>query len=282
MSDIRNALTVDVEDYYQVSAFENHIPRDKWDKYPTRIEKNIEKILSLFSEYNISATFFVLGWIAERNPEIVRRIAESGHEIASHGYSHVRITQQTPKEFQEDIVKTKNILENICGIQVKGYRAASFSIDSENHWAHAELEQAEYQYSSSIYPVRHDLYGIPDAPRFPYKPVGRNLYEIPISTIQWMKHRIPCGGGGYFRLYPYLFSRFMISHVNNKESMPCIFYFHPWELDVNQPRQEGLNIKTRTRHYLNLNRMESRIKRLLCDFRWDRMDNIFDRNNLDK
>lgn len=280
MINIKNALSVDVEDYFQVLAFEDHISRDDWDKYPTRIDRNLEKILELFNENNISATFFVLGWIAERYPAIIRRIVESGHEIASHGYSHIRVTQQNPADFKEDITKTKNILENLCGVQVKGYRAASFSIDSVNHWAHAELEQAGYQYSSSIYPVRHDLYGIPDAPRFPYKPVGGNLYEIPISTVQWMKYRIPCGGGGYFRLYPYFFSRFMMNYVNNREGMPCVFYFHPWELDPNQPKQQGLSIKTRTRHYLNINRMESRVKKLLRDFNWDRMDNIFTGNNM--
>jgi len=275
MNKIRNALTVDVEDYFQVSAFENHISRDNWDKLPSRIEENIEKLLTIFNEHSVVATFFMLGWIAERHPIMVRKIAKSGHEIASHGYSHVRVSQQSPQEFREDISKTKKILEDICGMPVIGYRAASYSINSTNHWAYEEIERTGYKYSSSIYPIKHDLYGIPDAPRFPYKVQTRELLEIPITTIEFMGRRIPCGGGGYFRLFPYVVSKAMINFINKKENKPCVFYFHPWEIDINQPVQSGLGIKTRIRHYLNINKMEIRIRRLLNDFKWGRMGSIY-------
>jgi len=225
-------------------------------------------------EKNTFATFFMLGWVAERFPNMVRDVVQAGHEIASHGYSHVRITEQKPSEFRQDIIKTKKLLEDISGMPVLGYRAASYSINRNNLWAHDEIEGAGYKYSSSIYPIKHDLYGIPDAPRFPYKAGQGELFEFPISTVEWLGRRIPCGGGGYFRLYPYLFSRFMIKHVNSKEGQPCVFYFHPWELDVGQPRQEGLNIKTRIRHYLNIGKMQNRLNRLLNDFSWERMDKI--------
>lgn len=284
MSDIYNALSVDVEDYFQVLAFEDHISRDNWDKYPARIEGNIDKILSIFNEYNVTATFFVLGWIAERYPELVRLIADSGHELASHGYSHERVTQQTPKEFRDDISKTKIILEDISGIPVAGYRAASYSINSTNHWAHEELEKTGHKYSSSIYPIKHDIYGVHDAPRFVYKVGTGSLLEIPISTLNILNHRVPIGGGGYFRLYPYFLSRFFIEMLNKKEQKPCVFYFHPWEIDHNQPKQNGISTKTRFRHYINLSKTEGRIKNLLKDFNWSRMDKVFNDeiNNLRK
>ncbi len=276
MNEITNAMSVDVEDYFQVSAFEDHVDRDNWDHMDSRIERNIELILSKFSENNVSATFFVLGWIAERYPQMIRRIVDAGHEIASHGYSHTRVTQQTRQQFREDIIKTKKLLEDISGIAVQGYRAASYSIISSNHqWAHEELECAGHKYSSSIYPIKHDLYGIPDASRYPYKPGNGDLLEIPISTIQIMGKRFPCGGGGFFRLFPYKLSKAMINHVNKKEEQSCVFYFHPWELDAKQPVVSGLNIKTRFRHYLNLNRMENRLERLLKDFKWSRMDAVY-------
>ncbi len=268
-------MTVDVEDYFQVSAFEKYIRKDGWNSLGLRVETNVERILSIFAEQNISATFFMLGWIAERCPAMVRRIIDSGHELASHGYAHVRIAQQQQDEFREDITKTRKLLEDIGGVPVIGYRAASFSINSKEHWAHNELQQAGYQYSSSIYPVRHDLYGVPDAPRFPYRPNNGELLEIPLTTLAVSGLRIPCAGGGYFRLFPYALSRWLINRINTHEEKPCVFYFHPWELDVEQPRQEDLDWKTKFRHYNNLGRMEGRLKNLVRDFEWGRMDNIF-------
>jgi polysaccharide deacetylase family protein (PEP-CTERM system associated) len=276
MNEITNAMTVDVEDYFQVSAFEDHVDRNNWDNMDSRIERNIELILSKFSEYNVTATFFVLGWIAERYPQMIKNIVESGHEIASHGYSHTRVTQQNQGQFREDVVTTKKLLEDIGGTSVQGYRAASYSINGSNHsWAHKELELAGHKYSSSIYPIKHDLYGIPDASRYPYKPGNGEFLEIPISTYQCLGKRFPCGGGGFFRLFPYKISKAMINSVNKNEKQPCVFYFHPWELDVDQPVVSGLNIKTRFRHYLNLNRMENRLEQLLKDFKWNRIDAVY-------
>ncbi len=272
---IVNSLSVDVEEYFQVSAFENYIERTSWSSLPRRLDRNIDKILALFSERDVKGTFFILGWIAERYAGSIKRIAEAGHEIASHGYSHIRVFNQSPEEFREDIIRTKRILEDLCGISVSGYRAASYSIDREHHWAHDELEQAGYRYSSSIYPIRHDLYGVPDGARFAYRTNPGKLLEIPVSTCMLLGKRLPCGGGGYFRLYPYAFSRFLIRRLNVVENQPCVFYFHPWELDADQPRQAALDIRTRTRHYLNLARMETRLSSLLTDFRWDRMDRVF-------
>ena len=230
----------------------------------------------MFEKYDARATFFVLGWVAERYPELVREIHNVGHEVASHGYEHVRVIHQKPKEFREDIVRTKNILEDILGDQVRGYRAASYSIGRENLWAIEELKSAGYEYSSSIYPIKHDLYGMPEAPRFSFYPLGeRGVLEIPITTIEFMGKKLPCGGGGFFRFYPYIISRWAIRQINRKDKQPGIFYFHPWEIDPDQPRQKGLDFKTRFRHYLNLEHMEGRLNRLLSDFEWDRMDKVF-------
>ena len=271
-----NAMTVDVEDYFQVSAFEPYISREQWDSLPHRVESNTNRVLDLFGAYGIKATFFVLGWIAERYPYLIRRIANEGHEIASHGYSHIRVTQQTPSEFFDDVRRTKILLEDLVSVSVRGYRAASYSIGSRNLWALTELERAGYSYSSSIYPIRHDLYGMPEAPRFAFYPESaKNLLEVPITTIEFMDQKLPCGGGGYFRLLPYGVSRWALKRVNKRDARPCVFYFHPWEIDPQQPRQAGLNFKTQIRHYLNLSCMEHRLTRLLQDFRWDRMDNIF-------
>jgi polysaccharide deacetylase family protein (PEP-CTERM system associated) len=272
---IVNAMSVDVEDYFQVSAFEKNISRSDWDQLPCRVEGNTHRILDLFAVHDVKATFFMLGWVAERYPELVRRITDSGHELASHGYTHTRVTQQTPKVFSEDIAKTKTLLEDIAGCEVLGYRAASYSIVSETLWAHDLLQEAGYRYSSSIYPIHHDLYGIPDAPRFPYLHKEDGLLEIPITTVSLLKHNLPCGGGGYFRLLPYRMSRLAMKHVNKTDRQPCVFYFHPWEMDPQQPRQQGISRRTQFRHYLNLDRMKDRIARLLTDFNWDRMDRVF-------
>lgn len=275
-SPITNAMTVDVEDYFQVSAFERNIDRAQWESLPCRVEANTDRILALFDEAGVKATFFTLGWVAERYPSLIRRIVAEGHELASHGYSHVRVTQQQPAEFREDIVRTKLLLEDIAGTAVLGYRAASYSIDASNLWALDELGEAGYVYSSSIYPVRHDLYGMPEAPRFAFRPRGdQGLLEIPITTIRFRNKNLPCGGGGFFRLYPYAVSRWALRKLNEHEGQPGMFYFHPWEIDPEQPRQNGIGLKTRIRHYLNLGRMETRLRALLNDFSWDRMDCVF-------
>lgn len=273
---IVNAMTVDVEDYFQVSAFEKTIDRNQWDTIPCRIERNMDRILNLFAENEIKATFFTLGWIAERYPDLVRRIVNEGHELASHGFSHTRVTQQSRKEFRHDIEKAKKLLEDTSGVAVKGYRAPSYSIGAANLWALDELHEAGHQYSSSIYPVKHDLYGMPEASRFSFYPRGtQGILEIPITTIRLGKKNMPCGGGGFFRLYPYVVSRWALRHVNQREGQSGMFYFHPWEIDPDQPRQSAISLKTRFRHYLNLGRMEKRLQTLLNDFNWGRMDRIF-------
>jgi len=274
-----NAMTVDVEDYFQVSAFESYIAKEQWNTLPHRVERNTHKVLDLFKEKNIKATFFTLGWVAERYPDLIKRIVMDGHELACHGYEHIRVTEQTPEQFSNDVSKSKKLLEDLSGKEVKGYRAASYSIGANNLWALNVLQEVGFKYSSSIYPVKHDLYGIPDAPRFIYEPIeNHNFKEIPITTVRFGDKNLPCGGGGFFRFYPYALSKWAFNRVNNQENESAIFYFHPWEIDPEQPRQHGLSLKTRTRHYLNLNRMENRIKRLLTDFKWDTMENVFQIN----
>lgn len=274
MPEIANALTVDVEDYFQVSALAPHIPRADWERMPCRVERNVALILELLADSGSQATFFVLGWIAERYPRLVRGIHEAGHEVASHGYGHRRATEQSRDEFLQDIDAAKRLLEDITGTAVQGYRAPSFSIGRGNSWAFDCIVEAGYRYSSSIYPVRHDHYGMPDAPRFPYRPRD-GLLEIPIATARLGKANLPAGGGGYFRLLPYAVSRSLIRRVNDVDGRSAVFYFHPWELDPGQPRIAGTSFKTRTRHYLNLRRTEPRLRSLLRDFSWRRMDRLF-------
>jgi polysaccharide deacetylase family protein (PEP-CTERM system associated) len=273
---IRNAMTIDVEDYFQVSAFDGHISRESWPTQPCRVERNIDCILALLDDKDIKATFFTLGWIAERYPAMVRRIVDAGHELASHGYAHRRASDQDEAEFMDDISRSKALLEDIGGQQVLGYRAPSFSIGIRNLWALDTLREAGYRYSSSIYPVQHDHYGMPDAPRFAFYPAGpEGLLEVPITTVRVMERNLPAGGGGYFRFFPYQVSRWFLRRVNRIDKQPGIFYFHPWELDPGQPRQKHISLKTRFRHYVNLDRMEDRLKALTRDFEWDRMDRIF-------
>ncbi|MFC1747503.1 XrtA system polysaccharide deacetylase [Pseudomonadota bacterium] len=273
---LTNAMTVDVEDYFQVSAFERYIKREDWDNIPCRVEMSTNRVLDLFADAGVKATFFTLGWVAERYPQLVRRIVEEGHELASHGLGHVRVTQQTPDEFREDVTKTKAMLEDLSGQVIKGYRAASYSINKDNLWALDILAETGHIYSSSIYPIVHDLYGIPDAPRFRYYPRDhKNIVELPVTTVEVLGRKFPCGGGGYFRLYPYALSKRAIQRVNNKDKQSGMFYFHPWEIDPEQPRQEGIDLKTKTRHYMNLEKMEGRLTRLLRDFSWGRMDDVF-------
>ena len=275
ISTVINAMTVDVEDYFQVSAFEQHVDKAHWQTLPCRVEANTERILELFDAYQVRGTFFTLGWVAERYPNLVKKIVASGHELASHGWEHIRVNTQTPQEFRQDIERTRKLLQDIGGEPVKGYRAASYSIGASEAWAWEELAEAGYSYSSSIVPIRHDLYGIPDAPRFVFQAAQGRLLEIPITTVPVGGRNINCGGGGWFRLFPYAFSRWAMKRVNEAENQAGIFYFHPWEIDPEPPRPEGVGIKTRFRHYLNLHRTYGRIESLLQDFQWGRMDDIF-------
>ena len=272
---VTNAMTVDVEDYFQVSAFERYVDKAQWQTWPRRVEDNTLRILDLFSAHHIRGTFFTLGWVAERYPDLVRKIVSDGHEIASHGWEHVRVDTQTAVEFRKDVERTRKLLQDISGEPVLGYRAASYSIGAGEAWAWEQLAEAGHQYSSSIVPIRHDLYGIPDAPRFAFEAIGGRLLEIPITTVALAGRNINCGGGGWFRLFPYRFSRWALSRVNQIDGQAGIFYFHPWEIDPAQPRPPGLGMKTRFRHYLNLNHTYTRLERLLTDFKWGRMDEIF-------
>lgn len=273
-SPIVNALTIDVEDYFQVSALAPYIERSRWETMPCRVERNVDVILGLLAEHRATATFFTLGWIAERYPAVVRRIVDGGHELASHGYSHHRATEQSHTDFRDDVVRAKEVLEQIAGCEVRGYRAPSFSIGHANLWAFDCLLDAGYCYSSSVYPVRHDHYGMPDAPRFPFE-VRPGLIEIPVTTSRMMNTNVPTGGGGYFRLFPYPVSKWLIQRVNRLDQKPAMFYFHPWEIDPDQPRIREADAKARFRHYVNLHRNEDKLKRLLSDFRWGRMDQVF-------
>ncbi|MCB1679187.1 MAG: DUF3473 domain-containing protein [Halioglobus sp.] len=268
-------MTVDVEDYFQVSAFEPYVARADWNSIGCRVEANVERILALFDTHGVRGTFFTLGWVAQRYPRLIEKIAENGHELASHGWEHVRVNTQTPAAFREDITRTRCLLEDISGSAVKGYRAASYSIGAGQRWAWHELAAAGYQYSSSVVPIRHDLYGMPGSPRFSYSTADGRLLEIPITTVPLAGRNINCGGGGWFRLFPYAFSRWALERVNRTEGQPGIFYFHPWEIDPQQPRLAGLGVKTRFRHYLNLARTYQRLEKLLTDFRWGRMDQVF-------
>lgn len=274
---LTNALTIDVEDYFQVSAFAPYIKRSEWDTRECRIERNVGRILDMLLERETKATFFTLGWIAERYPSLIRRIVAEGHELASHGYGHERASDLTESTFYEDIRVAKQILEDMCGVEVKGYRAPSFSIGVGNLWAFDSLVRAGYQYSSSVYPIQHDHYGMPDSPRFAYQ-VRPGLLEIPITTLRVLDRNLPSSGGGYFRLLPYAMSRWMLNRVNSGDQQPGIFYFHPWEIDVDQPRIDGVDSKTRFRHYVNISRMEGKIQQLLGDFKWGRMDEVFLKN----
>lgn len=275
---LRNAMTVDVEDYFQVSAFEGHVGRADWDSTPLRVEANVERILELFDRHAVKATFFTLGWVAERQPGLVRRIVAEGHELASHGWEHVRVNTQQPAAFREDVLRTKALLEDLGGVPVHGYRAASYSIGRDNLWALDELADAGYRYSSSIAPIRYDLYGMPEAPRFAFAAAGGRLTEIPVTTLPLAGRNINVAGGGWFRLFPYGFSRWALRHINRREGHSGLFYFHPWEIDPDQPRPAGLPPRTRFRHYLNLKRTLPRLDRLLADFRWGRMDEVFARD----
>lgn len=271
---ITNAMTIDVEDYFQVSAFAPYIRRDEWDTRECRVERNVERVLALLEAHRVHATFFTLGWIAERHPQLVRRIVDAGHELASHGYGHQRVSELGREAFAADVLGARRLLEDISGTAVIGYRAPSFSIGSGNLWAFDALAAAGYRYSSSVYPIRHDHYGMPDSPRFAYTLPG-GLVEVPVSTVRLLDRNLPASGGGWFRLLPYAVTRWAIGRVNTRERQPAVFYFHPWEIDADQPRVRGIDAKTRFRHYVNIGRVEGRLRRLLADFRWGRMDRTF-------
>ncbi|MEO1594045.1 MAG: XrtA system polysaccharide deacetylase [Pseudomonadota bacterium] len=268
-------MSCDVEDYFQVSSFEHLISREQWPAQASRVERNIDRLLELYDEADTKCTFFTLGWVAERYPKLIRRIVDDGHELASHGYDHKRVTSLTHDAFREDVVRTKGILEQISGSPVRGYRAPSFSIGLEAAWAHPILEEAGYAYSSSVYPVRHDHYGLPSAPRVPFRVNDCGLLEVPMSTVRFGGRNFPVSGGGYFRLLPLRVSKAAIRRINERERRPAVFYFHPWEIDPGQPRVPGTSAKTRFRHYINLGRFESRLINLLKSFQWDRMDRVF-------
>ena len=271
---LTNALTIDVEDYFQVSAFAPHIARSSWDTRECRVERNVGRILEMLAERQTKATFFTLGWVAQRYPGLVRQIVDAGHELASHGYGHERANDLSEQAFFDDIQSAKSILEDIGGVEVQGYRAPSFSIGEGNLWAFDSLLRAGYSYSSSVYPIKHDHYGMPDSPRHVYQ-VRPGLVEVPITTLRFFNRNCPSSGGGYFRLLPYALSRWMLNRVNTVDQQAGVFYFHPWEIDSDQPRVDGISSKTRFRHYVNIDRTEDRLKQLLRDFKWGRMDQIF-------
>ncbi|HET6183083.1 MAG TPA: XrtA system polysaccharide deacetylase [Acetobacteraceae bacterium] len=271
---IRNAMTVDVEDYFQVQALAHRIPRESWESLPARVEANVEAILALFDRHRARATFFTLGWIAARHPGLVRRIVACGHELASHGWDHRRADLMDPPEFRADVGRARRTLEDIGGVAVRGYRAPTFSIGARNQWAFAILESEGYAYSSSVNPIRHDLYGMPDAPRLPYRPPGGALVEIPMTTLRAFGRNIPCSGGGLFRLLPYPAFQMALRQVN-RTGRAGVFYFHPWEIDPGQPRIPECGLRSRLRHYTNLHRMKDKLDRLLGAFAWGRMDEVF-------
>jgi polysaccharide deacetylase family protein (PEP-CTERM system associated) len=272
---IVNAFSVDVEDYFHVEALAAAIHPSRWSELDCRVERNTRRCLELLAERSVKATFFVLGWVAQRYPGLVREIHASGHEVACHGMSHQMVNRQTQAVFREEAGLAKTILEDATGAAVRGYRAATYSITKSSLWALDVLEDLGYCYDSSIFPVHHDLYGIPDAPRFAFRPGNGLLLEVPITTVNVFGQRFPCGGGGYFRLLPYTLFRAGIRRVNNKDRQSAVFYCHPWEIDPEQPRVPGLSLKSRFRHYTNIGRMEARIRRLLGEFRWGRMDEVF-------
>lgn len=278
-----NYLSIDVEDYFQVSAFERISPPERWSSCEFRVDRNTDKVLGLLDEVGVKATFFVLGWVARRFPELIKAIAARGHEVASHGYGHQRVNTRSREHFREDIRASKALLEDLSGQTVLGYRAPSYSIGLDTLWAYDELMAADYRYDSSVFPVNHDFYGIPDWPRFPFCVLRRSdgdwrpttgfgaqetFMEIPVTTLRLGGKNLPIAGGGYFRLLPYAFTRWGLRRINRQEARPFVFYLHPWELDPEQPRMQGASWKSRTRHYLNLHRTEGRFRQLLRDFRY--------------
>ena len=272
---ILNGLSVDVEAWFQVGAFENVITRAMWDELPMRVHDNVLRILDLFAEAEVKATFFTLGWIAKRHPGLMRRIADAGHEVASHGWDHARVHTLDRRSFGEDLARARAVLEDTSGMPVTGYRAPSFSIDARTPWAYLELAAQGYRYSSSVAPVAHDHYGWREAPRFAFQPIpGQPLVELPVTTALLGGRRVAAGGGGFFRVLPYAFSRWAIRQVNNRERRPAVFYFHPWEIDPEQPRVPNASARSKLRHYTNLDKMAGKLRELVHEFAWGRLDLI--------
>lgn len=271
---ITNALTIDVEDWFQVSAMAPYIRREDWPTRECRVERNVDRLLQMLDAHGTQATFFTLGWVAERYPDLVRRIVAGGHELASHGYGHERASDLDRAALRADLDRAKKLLEDIGGVAVRGYRAPSFSIGHGNLWAFDTLAETGHDYSSSLYPIQHDHYGMPDAPRFAHRR-DNGLLEIPVTTVRLGARNLPSSGGGWFRLFPYPLTRWMIQRVNRDDRQAAIFYMHPWEIDPGQPRVPGIDARTRFRHYVNIGRTEAKLARLLGDFRWGRMDRIF-------
>ncbi len=268
-----NGLSVDVEDWFQVGAFENVIDRSQWDSLDLRVERNCDDILALFADAGVKGTFFTLGWVAQRRPEMMRRIADAGHEIASHGWDHARVFTLDRAGFAADLIRARDLLQDVTGQQVTGYRAPSFSIDTRTPWAHQVLAEHGYRYSSSVAPIVHDHYGWREAPRFAFRPVaGADLIEIPVTTAEWAGRRMAAGGGGFFRLLPYALSHWALRRVNRRDARPALTYFHPWEIDPDQPRVAEAPLRSRIRHYSRLGAMRGKLQRLLRDFEWGRMD----------
>jgi polysaccharide deacetylase family protein (PEP-CTERM system associated) len=270
---IVNGLSVDVEDWFQVGAFESVIERDDWNSLADRVERNVHAILDMFDEAQVKATFFALGWVAQRHGGLMHEIVVRGHELASHGWDHGRVFRMERKAFAEDIARARKVLEDAAGVRVVGYRAPSFSIDRRTPWAFMELAEQGYAYSSSVAPIGHDHYGWPDAPRFAFRPLPwSELVELPVTTAMFAGKRLAAGGGGFFRVIPYAFTRWAIRQVNGREGRPAIFYFHPWEIDPGQPRVAGAPLKSRLRHYANLEKMAGKLRQLVHEFAWGRMD----------
>jgi polysaccharide deacetylase family protein (PEP-CTERM system associated) len=263
-----NAFSVDVEDYFQVGLFEDAVPRETWDRLEPRVERNTRRLLELCAQHNVKGTFFVLGWVAERWPQLVRDIRDAGHELGTHGQDHRKVTTLTPREFRADVRRSKQTIEDVSGVEVIGYRAPNYSIVRETMWAVDVLAEEGFRYDSSIFPIRHDRYGIPDFPRFPRPLLGQNgkaLHEVPISTVRLVGMNLPFVGGGYLRHFPFLFIRWGMRRLNGFERRPAILYIHPWEIDPDQPRQP-VRWLTRLRHYRNLHRTEERLTRLFSDY----------------
>lgn len=268
-----NGLSVDVEDWFQVGAFENVIARESWDGLTDRVARNCDAILQMFADAGVKATFFTLGWVAERHPALMRRIVAEGHEIASHGWDHGRVFRLDPMGFARDLERSRKTIEDASGLAVTGYRAPSFSIDHRTPWAHEILAEQGFAYSSSVAPIAHDHYGWREAPRFAFKPLaGSDFLEIPVTTATLGNRRLAAGGGGFFRVLPYAFSRWAIRQVNGRDGRPAVFYFHPWEIDPGQPRVAGAPLRSRLRHYTNLSGMADKLRLLIGEFRWGRMD----------
>ena len=270
-----NAMSVDIEDWFQVGAFETVIDRSDWDQLEQRVERNSDAVLALFDEAGIKATFFILGWVAERYPALMQRIAAAGHEIASHGYDHARVFTLTPDEFRDDLDRSRKLLEDSSGHKIIGYRAPSFSIDQRTPWAHEILAEQGYAYSSSVAPIKHDHYGWAGSPRFAWKPVeGSDLIELPVTTVKVGRRTFAAGGGGFFRLLPYILYERSIRKMHREDGRGAIFYFHPWEIDPDQPRVANAPVRSKIRHYTNLGHMRGKLLRAGQEFNWGRVDEL--------